>query len=397
MSLALNSVFINQEIIPWGLFSANPVGASVVNPGTYLEGRVIDQPYLKHLSAVAIHNGKGSGVRLRVKMMNLHAINGAQTGLAQMKLSKITAYTGGVEMTPDKMDSSNSDLPSQFKCVQFPYTVTETANTVVRSAMTLTEASFTTALSALISQNNGDARSGNDSSEFIRLTGDADTQPHVLREGEGLSFIATTNSSTHCFAVSILMKDHSSGDCYRLNTTIYPIYFSAGPIFAVINGSGSGIVMDIMRIQIREIGTGEYGIADYSRIDGIDDNEIEYPNFVLANSGVSIPSQIKIRKNAVCAMAGSKIGALMTQTYLRRLSLTESPWGPGVSSGPDLRKGVYTRDLLSNPDSCVVLNEGEGIGIFIRNASATFYYDFTAIIDIEEIPVGTSGPTCWAY
>ena len=52
-------------------------------------------------------------------------------------------------------------------------------------------------------------------------------------------------------------------------------------------------------------------------------------------------------------------------------------------------------DMLN---SDILLNEGQGIGLFLRNGGSQLFYEFSAILNIE-IPevVAGGGATCFAF
>lgn len=359
---------------------------------------IAGHPYLTQPSPLAIFNEQGSGKKIRVKLLNLRPMSGPNAVTSLIAIQQISAYSGGVSLTPFKFDSANNDLPSQVVCNIDPASVTLTANTKLRRSMTLCEQNPVRALAPLCACANGDARSGMDSGEFIRLTGDADVTGYILREGQGLAIVYEANSPSHGYAVNLRMKNMADGQCYRYDYLIEPRYMSGVCPIILFNGSGSGIVLEVEKMQIREIGTDEIVLADYSVIDGIMGSECmgATPSYVMADSADSLPSGVLLKKNCVTARAGSKIGAVITSPAQRRLVLTEPPYGVAISGGAQIaRRGFLSPDMLN---SDILLNEGSGIGIFLRNGGSQVFYEFTAILNVEipETPSG-SGPTAWAY
>jgi len=359
---------------------------------------VTGHPYMTQPSPLAIFNDQGSGNKIRVKLLNLRPLSGTNASTSMIAIQKISAYLGGTGLIPFKFDSANSDLPSQVICNIDPATVTLTANTKLKRSMTLSEQNPTRALASLCACANGDARSGMDSGEFIRLTGDADVTGYILREDEGLAVVYESNSPAHGYAINIRMKNMTNNQCYRYDYVIEPRYMSGVCPLILFNGSGSGIVLEVEKIQIREIGSNEIVMADYSIIDGIMGSECmgETPCYIMADSADSLPTGVNIKKKCVTARAGSKIGALITIPAQKRLTLTEAPYGVNISGGLQVaRRGFLSPDLLN---SDILLNEGQGIGLFLRNGGSQIFYEFTAILNIEipEVPSG-GGATCFAF
>lgn len=377
-----------QEIIKVGdPFSVDP-------PFTAVTGH----PSFSQPSPISFFNSKGSGYNAHIKLMNLRPLSGPNAAASIISVQRITAYTGGTVKQPFSFDSNNAALPSQVTAVTSPASVTLVATDEYRRSMILCEQNPTRTLATLCACANGDARTGFDSGEFIRLTGDSDVTGYILREGQGIALVNKANSAAHCYVVNIRMKVQSTGACYRYEHVIEPVYMSGDAPFLLFNGSGSGLVLEVEKIQIREIGTDEYVTADYSLIDGIMGAECpcEDAGYIMADSTDSLPSGILIKKNCVTARLGSKIGALITLPANRRLTLTESPYGPGITRGPQIaRRGIFTPDM-AGPD--IVLREGMGIGLFLRNGGSQLFYEFSAIITLEEIPVASGGgATCFAF
>ena len=334
---------------------------------------ITGHPYFTQASPLAIFNEQGSGNKIRVKLLNLRPMSGTNALISMIAIQKISAYSGGISLTPFKFDSANSDLPAQVVCNIDPASVTLTANTKLRRSMTLCEQNPTRALAPLCACANGDARSGMDSGEFIRLTGDTDVTGYILRENEGLAIVYEANSPSHGYAINIRMKNIANGQCYRYDYIIEPRYMSGICPLILFNGSGSGIVLEVEKFQIREIGTDEIVMADYSIIDGIMGSECmgETPCYIMADSADTLPTGVLLKKNCVTARAGSKIGALITSPAQRRLTLTEAPYGVNISGGLQVaRRGFLSPDMLN---SDILLEEGSGIGIFLRNGVLKYF------------------------
>ncbi len=369
-----------QDVIKVGdPFAADP-------PFTAVAGH----PYMTQPSPLAVYNEQGSGKKIRVKLLNLRPLSATNVLTSLIAVQKINAYTGGISLVPFKFDSTNNDLPSQVACKIDPTSVTLTANTELRRSMTLSEQNPVRALAPLCACANGNARSGMDSGEFIRLTGDTDVTGYILREGEGLAIVYKADSPAHGYTINIRMKNIADGQCYRFDHVVEPKYMNGSCPIVLFNGSGSGVVLEVEKVQIREIGTDEFVLADYSIIDGIMGPECqgEAACYIMADSTDTLPEGITVKKNCVTARAGSKIGALISLPAQRRLVLTEAPYGVGITGGPQVaRRGFLSPDLLN---AGILLNEGQGIGLFLRNGGSQLFYEFSAILNIE-IPEEATG------
>jgi len=338
-------------------------------------------PYPEHIAPIAIFNGQGSGVKLNLKLLNCRPNTMAQALVSTLEFRKITAITGGTPVYPVKHDSADADMPSQVVSVFAPLSVTGT--TPLRRAFICSGASFTRPLANLTSMLNGDSRTGFDSGEFVKMTGEPELQKHTLNEGEGIAITFTANGPTFAFGLSVMVRDRATNQCYRFNDMVEPRFMSGETAWALLNGAGSGVVLEVLRIQIRELGTDEIPFISYEPIDGIafDGEDAVY---VMADSADTLPTNVFIKKNSVTMRAGSKYGGFMSLPAMRRVTLGEPPFGPGIAGGPQIaRRGLFSPDMDTRGSAPITLSEGQGIALFIRNASAQLYHEFTATVDIE--------------
>jgi hypothetical protein len=142
-------------------------------------------------SMAGLFNGSGSGRVLRVKRVwILNNQTTAVTGvLTTFSMRRSTAQSAGTTVTPVKHDTTSASLPSQVLCAH---------------GATVTSAT-TDALRNWVWSNDEPSASSGTSDEFQCLvplncvwdaaTGDADLEPLVLREGQGLD-IRHSGSST---------------------------------------------------------------------------------------------------------------------------------------------------------------------------------------------------------
>ncbi len=139
----------------------------------------------------AIFNGAGSGRIVRVKRVWL--LNNQTAGvtgvLTTFTLRRSSAQSAGTAVTPTKHDTTSENMPAQV-AVATGGTVTLTGDVAFRQ---------------LVWSNDEPAASSGTSDEFETLvplncifdaaTGDADIEPIVLREGQGLD-VRHSGSST---------------------------------------------------------------------------------------------------------------------------------------------------------------------------------------------------------
>ncbi len=49
------------------------------------------------------------------------------------------------------------------------------------------------------------------------------------------------------------------------------------------------------------------------------------------------------------------------------------------------RRGRYAKDMVNNGESSLVLREGEGIGLFMRNSSALFVHEAQITFSVADV------------
>lgn len=147
--------------------------------------------FASNKSMLTLFNGSGSGRIIRVKRIwQLNNQTAGVTGvLTTLEVRRISASSGGTAITPVKMDTTNEAMPAQVACATGPTDSLTGDNALMRymwsndepaaGALTNDEVEVLPALAIV----------------FDAATGDADIQPIVLREGEGVC-LRHTGSTT---------------------------------------------------------------------------------------------------------------------------------------------------------------------------------------------------------
>jgi hypothetical protein len=147
--------------------------------------------FASNKSMLTVFNGSGSGRVIRVKRIwQLNNQTSGVTGvLTTMEVRRISASSGGTAVTPVKHDSTSESMPAQVACATGP-TDTLTGDAALMRYMWSNDEPAASSLT-------------NDETEVIPVlacvfdcaTGDADLEPVVLREGQGLC-LRHTGSTT---------------------------------------------------------------------------------------------------------------------------------------------------------------------------------------------------------
>jgi len=313
---------------------------------------------------------------------------------------RITSVSDGMNLTVVKSDSNSAALPSQVRVVSHPASITE-AGIIARPG-----------------QLRG-TRTGNTSnavSPFGSRVGTAPysimagwqrsgghVQPIVLREGEGIAWLQRSGVSPHVQYGHVVFRNQASGASYNATTRAIPVG-EQDTMLVVFNGSGSGIILEVIRIESHDVG--------FPAASSNDTAELSHPISVMGyrmmkctdlingeavtpvprdTANTALPSTIQVFTNpqVVLGDAGrsgdyaNRIinqvndGQNSTQNYgvLYALQLAEvirgwprdptESWFPGSANFPRLMEGPYRRLYRTRGSNVpgIVLKKGECLAI----------------------------------
>lgn len=357
---------------------------------------VTGHPYLDHVAALAIFNKTSSNKILRIKAVAVNNIASVTvTATSTIVATRITALTGGDAITPISLDSNNAALPSQVSCVTEPATVTTTGSSLLR-VNSLPALSTTQALGFMASSRGSHHRLGS-GQLYQHRDPTNDSQMITLREGEGIALSPESSNCNypHGRFVSFWVRNSSSGACY-----IYSAKVSTSnlPLMALLNGSGSGVVLQVFNIEWTEFG--ENLIRQIS-LEGIDSADLstcgEALTPVSLDSTNSLSGSILVYKNASVKTGGANDGAMIVIPQRKRIV------GPSPSTGPGLTTNIpvsITPNYIfksSAPDYDIILREGKGIGVFLRNPGNIGRFDLNVTFVQEDVSGAGGSPVTTAY
>jgi len=187
-------------------------------------------------------------VSLRVSPSAPVSNNIAAIGRAgSLSVKRITAVSGGDQLTPTKMDTSGASLPAQVLIRNDPDSVT--ATDVFRRIADAPAYSLTVANTQFSSRTYGGSMMTHQKShmaDIFRGGESANVEPIILREGEGIGLFQDAYGSQHSMQTAAVVTNISTGATYicrssdlstdrRLNESN----------FAIFNGTGSGVVLAV--------------------------------------------------------------------------------------------------------------------------------------------------------
>lgn len=349
-------------------------------------------PYLAdHTASLAIFNRADSNRIVRIKRIAIRDTGiTTATGISLFQLQRITAYVGGSDAGYTKMNSNNADLPSQIVALEDAESVTVSSSSVIRRGLNVPQYNITRQLSPLCSAALGERRSGMSNANTYLNHNNADVQNFVLREGEGFAITPVADAITYTMKFLVNVMYTVAGETYMttVNITTEP-----RPNFVLFNNSGSGQVINVVSVEISENGTDEFpNIFTVEPIDYLDVDTAEPINDLIAldSTNESLTGLVDIKSFSRVHMAGYDAGAFMQKNILRRFAGTNSIAAPNVSLGA-LNLSSRRLDEDKNEISDIVLNPGEGIGMFKRNGSGLGKLGISIIFTVETIATPSGG------
>ena len=375
---------------------------------------------------LSIYN-KGTSGKFYIKSIEVVPNSPIQPGGAlnvKRYFRRITAVSGGFPLPYRKANLGSADLPAQVSIVRRPDAVTFVANSTFRSLLL-----FPTSLHGLSLRSGGGAfgkGSRQGTADIWTTSRDTRVQGIILREGEGFAFGSSDSALpvfNYSFWLTVTIRNTSNNKTYHIFTQIAPEEMKESS-FAILNGTGSGITLEIVDMEINDLGSPSNVLpyeASYLRFvrtcghDGGGTALTPTPN----NLKDAVPSGLDVRKTFIGDdlfpfLEGKKDGLnvledlLYPQTYAvprkigtfgTRLAYQGAVGGVGQScfGSPVLPGRFLFGGMCMSKDKAIVLNPGEGFAVVQSNNTgyAEFYIESTIIYEPEE--VGVSGATSWAY
>lgn len=367
-----------------------------------VESLLTTTPYLEHASILGIMNNKGSDSIIRIREIQVNEVIGrTTTATTNLDLWRITALTGGESVTAIPHDSTATALPSQVSLIKYPGTVT-TSGSYFRRKPTIYGLSPTVAMMWHYGVDGGSRISGLGLGRVFS-SGDAESQQIVLREGYGIAL--RTNlvcPQNYSLELTVHFSDGTNTFCVNEILNVQ----SATELFGILNGSGSGVVISIQKVEMRLIRTADipfFTLESFSQMYG--GTSVTPISFDSTNP--AIDSLVSFKRNASVlqgntnTMLGRNTKGGGDITPFRRL--VEPTFGKGVAlaSGALQLRSITNKPFsidTQNDTGEIVLREGEGLGLFQRaNYSGMGNYEFNILFTVEDNGGATGGECSYVF
>lgn len=359
-------------------------------------------PFRNMTSLVSIFNKANSGKKITINDIKVFNNDncGTVSGTPKLIMAMATGIEGGYPVSPTKLNSTNANVEAGILVKK--YGKSTQGNTLRRIGFAPLH---TSQLYYYDFRHNG----GNEDSNgrVLSSKSNTDTTPIILRYGEGISCKAIQTYYSNSLQICITVRDQNNGGFETVVYTIETNVTKDLDIFSIHNNE-SGKVIEIINIDIN------YKIPMNASAAGASDNN--------QNCGVLSVCKIcgttqgtgdtiePIKLNSTNTLGDADIE---TKEHARTILMDQS--GCGVTTLPaihristlfntefatsNFERMMEVSKIKSNKFSPIILNEGEGIGIFPEIVPVGGIHDLIVEYTITEIPPPPSsgGETAYAY
>lgn len=163
-----------------------------------------------------------------------------------LSIYRVSAVTGGDSITPIQMDTADASLPAQVSVVNNPNTVT--ISDLFRRINDCPN--FSTQVATMLgSRTYGGSMVTHQKAHFAdvwRGGESVDVEPIILRAGEGIALVQEQFGLPHSMIVAAVVTNTATGASYVCRSTdVGTDRTIGGALFAIMNGSGSGVTLAV--------------------------------------------------------------------------------------------------------------------------------------------------------
>jgi hypothetical protein len=354
---------------------------------------IVDQPRLEDFACIAVFNNYGSNKKISIteiktNYMTAQGKDVATFAVGLTRIERVSAMSGGADITPAKMSESADDLPAQVIIKANPTAVTLTST--MRRFTVGSEFNITRVLACQVADWHGAGDLCN-ALKYAPGRGDSGVQRFFMDEGEGvlLYLPQATYPLSQTRQINIILRNPSTNATYQIEWT--DKLSGEENQVGIFNGSGSSIDLEIVSIRVYEIGTDELPVFYIERFSGepIGGSSITPISYRTAND--LLDSNIITKTDTRCKRAGNNIGAIVIEPTYRRnikVALGDGPEVPGVLL-VDESKFNKPIDFSTINGNEIELREGEGLAIYKRTGSALGLYEYVIEFQLESTITGT--------
>lgn len=358
-------------------------------------------------SVLSILNKKNSGKRIKINNIKQYCNDDITntSGFVKMFLTKSTSIDGGYEIPATKLNSSNSNVYAGVKVkVKSKSTqgnkIRKLAATYIYGAIPY---NWTLGIPFNYNQQNaGPLGNGRCLSSF----NGGNATPIILRNGEGISLLAEQVTLNFPMNIIITVADESNEGFGQVLYCFDTVFSKNFDIFSIYNGE-SGTAIKILNIDINfkipvasQSGSATdtsalTGFYSYARIIGTMINTGDTVTPLPMDSTNTLGSAgIEIKEYAKTLLQNQEIAGVTYLPSINRIS-TKHNQEPSSSA---FHTCQTLSEIRQNKFTPIILNEGEGIGVFAEIIPYGGVHDLIIEYTIEEVSApAAAGETGYAY
>jgi hypothetical protein len=304
----------------------------------------------------------------------------------------ISAHSGGTDISDQiyPLDTNAGGLPSQVEFVSEPTSITNQDN--LHNVHTIPQYTAFRDSAQMTCHTAGQRANNLDMGTVMRFgysNSGAPTQSIILNEGEGVAMDQYGQKLSVTSHVWITFTDGT--DTYVAETYFTPWY--SNNWFALFNDTGSGVVLEILSIEIHEEGDTSEPVFEAVHIDSVDLDEVglrsdvvpdplDTTNPLISADQIGIYSGAKSRQ--VGGKWGAEPGANANWVTKRKMFCMPGKYRLGDSHNWG---GIYfASDFFSAPtgDGEIILREGFGVGLRKSRAGMGGRKEISCIFTVED-------------
>ena len=358
-------------------------------------------------SVLSLLNKKASGKLIKINDVKI--INNDNPGVInsapKIVLSAASSISGGTSISPTKLNSSNSDVYSGISVKVG--SVSTSGNTIRVLPTTYFYFSLPPYVTVPPINFNHSGAGPLSNGKCISSFKARDTTPIILRNGEGLKLVGLFSGQNMPLNVMITLSDVAGGGfgevVYSFDTVVTNDY----DIFSIYNGE-SGQAIRIISIELnfkttvtpqsgnQGESTALAGIYSVCRISGtVNGTGDSFTPIKLNSTNTLGDTGVEIREFARTQLLNNEgIGAKMLPA-IHRISGKYNNTDPSTST---LLRVISPSEIRANKFTPIILNEGEGIGVFAEIVPFGGIHELIMEYTIEEVSApAAAGETGYAY
>jgi len=346
-----------------------------------------------------------------------------------MSIRRITALSGGDSVTPIRMDTADAALPAQVLVRNDPDSVT--ATDIFRRIADAPAYSSTVANTQFSSRTYGGSMVTHQKSHYAdiwRGGENADVEPIILREGQGLAIFQDAYGTQHSMQTAAVVTNTATGATYICRSTDLSTDRRLDEAtFGIFNGTGSGVTLAV-KLWVLPM-DGEAVMVPQLRLCRIAGVALggDTVTPIRPDTSKSVPSALQIVSGSfqpriagewqadyysthglAYAVAGAQLQAWnkaqIDAGTFSRATMTQNFRAIGETPG-GIRVGTLNDDMLfdAEPGSGIIIKPGDGLGLVagtsvntggtqaVGNTSTFINYDIEAVLLHYPPPAAPSG------